>query len=123
MLYKIVKRINPLNREEVKFYAEPSWTNELGVKGLCELISNASSVNSSDVRAVLEAILFYLPRELMNGTKIRLDDFGIFKMSFHSEGQEDEKLVDASKISNPRILFLPGKELKSALENATYTKR
>lgn len=123
MLYKIIKRENPLNREESKFYAEPSWTNELGVKGLCTLISNSSSVNASDVRAVIESILFHLPRELMNGTKVRLDDFGIFKLSFHSEGQDDENLVDASKIKRPHIIFTPSTELKTALEETTYTKR
>ena len=123
MFYKITKRKNPLNQKEEKFYAEPSWTHEIGVRGLCALISNACSVNSSDVRAVIEALLFQLPRELMNGTKIRLDDFGIFKLSFRSEGQLEEKSVDASKIMNPHLIFTPGKELKAILAQTAYTKR
>lgn len=123
MLYRITKRANPLNRSEEKFYAEPTWSGELNLKGLCEVISNSSSVNRSDVRAVIETLIFQLPRELMNGMKVRLDDFGIFKLSFRSEGQETEDKVDASKINSIHLLFTPSTELKGTLKNTTFTKR
>lgn len=123
MLYKVTQRANPLNREEKKFYAEPSWTREMNLKGLCTLISNACSINASDVRAVIEALIFQLPREVMNGTKIRLDDFGIFKLSFRSQGQEKESDVDAGKISNLHLIFTPSPELKETLSKTQFSKR
>ena len=37
MKYRIVQRINPLNKDETKFYAAPQYMEELTVMDLAEL--------------------------------------------------------------------------------------
>lgn len=63
-----------------------------------------------------------MPFYLKNSNKIRLDGFGIFKLSFSSEGHEKEEDVSAQDIKNLRVLFTPSPELKKELSDISFTK-
>ncbi|MEL3908400.1 MAG: hypothetical protein P1P64_05235 [Treponemataceae bacterium] len=52
---------------------------------------------------------------MINSNKIRLDDFGIFKLSFTSEGKEKADDVTANDIKNLKVIFTPSVELKNLL--------
>ena len=125
MEYTILQRANPLNRTEAKrFYASPIWSTVITIRALANEISKSCTLTATDVVAVLEAFLQLLPLFLKNGHSIKLGDFGIFRLSFSSMGQETKDDVSAKDISNVRILFRPGVQLKKELkENLAFIKR
>ena len=122
MKYRIVKRLNPQNNEESKFYAAPQYMEELTVGDLAKDISDACTLNVTDVEAVLTSLVRKLPMYLKNGFKIQLGNFGRVKLSFSSKGFEKAEDVDASSITSKRILFTPSTELKSEIESASFSR-
>ncbi|MCR5316899.1 MAG: DNA-binding protein [Treponema sp.] len=122
MKYRIVKRMNPLNTAESKYYAAPQYMEELTVLDLAKDISDACTLNVTDVEAVLTSLVRKLPLYLKNGFKIQLGNFGRVKLSFSSKGYESPENVDASSITSKRILFTPSSELKNEIEKASFSK-
>ena len=122
MKYRIVKRLNPQNNEESKFYAAPQYMEELTVNDLAKDISDACTLNVTDVEAVLTSLVRKLPMCLKNGFKIQLGSFGRVKLSFSSKGAEKKEDIDASFITGKRILFTPSAELKAEVENASFSR-
>lgn len=122
MKYRIVKRINPLNNTESKYYAAPQYMEELSVLDLAKDISDACTLNVTDVEAVLTSLVRKLPLYLKNGFKIQLGNFGRVKLSFSSKGYESPENVDASSITSKRILFTPSSELKNEIEKASFSR-
>ncbi len=122
MKYRVVKRLNPQNNDESKFYAAPIYTEELTVLDLAKDISDACTLNVTDVEAVLTSLVRKLPMYLKNGFKIQLGSFGRVKLSFSSKGYTKEEDVDASGITSKRILFTPSTELKSEIESTSFTR-
>ena len=114
--------MNPLNNAESKFYAAPAYMEELTVRDLAKDISDACTLNVTDVEAVLTSLVRKLPMYLKSGFKIQLGSFGRVKLSFSSKGFEKAEDVDASSITSKRILFTPSSELKGEIEQASFTK-
>lgn len=95
---------------------------ELTVLDLAKDISDACTLNVTDVEAVLTSLVRKLPLYLKNGFKIQLGNFGRVKLSFSSKGYESPESVDASSITSKRILFTPSSELKNEIEKASFSK-
>ena len=95
---------------------------ELTVGDLAKDISDACTLNVTDVEAVLTSLVRKLPLYLKNGFKIQLGNFGRVKLSFSSKGSEKAEDVDASSITRKKILFTPSSELKTAIEKASFSK-
>lgn len=122
MKYRVVKRINPLNTDEQKLYATPQYMEELTVMDLAKDISDACTLNVTDVEAALTSLVRKLPLYLKNGFKIQLGNFGRVKLSFSSKGFGKAEDVDASSITSKRILFTPSTELKSEIESVSFSR-
>ena len=122
MFYKVVKRGNPIKRNVAKFYAAPFFSGELSIKDLSKDISDACTLNVTDVEAVLSSLVRKLPVYLRNGFRIQLGSFGRMRLSFSSKGSDDEKSVDAASITGTRIIFTPCTEMKKEVESASYTR-
>ena len=122
MNYRVTKRINPLNKTEIKYYAAPKYGDELTLQDLAMEISDANTLNLIDVEAVLIALLRKLPVYLKNGLRVQLGSFGRVKLSFSSKGYDTEEEVNANGISNIRIIFTPSAKLKHEIEDASFTK-
>ena len=122
MKYKVVKRMNPLNNDESKFYAAPFYMEELTVKDLAKDISDACTLNITDVEAVLTSLVRKLPMYLKNGFKIQLGSFGRVKLGFSSRGSTKAEDVSADSITSKRILFTPSSELKGEIDKASFTR-
>ena len=122
MKYRIAKRTNPLNKTEEKYYAAPQYMEELTVLDLAKDISDACTLNVTDVEAVLTSLVRKLPMYLKNGFKIQLGNFGRVKLSFSSKGYENAENVDGSSITSKRILFTPSPELKAEIEKTSFSR-
>ena len=121
MKYRITKRINPLNNES-KFYPAPQYMEELTLMDLAKDISDACTLNVTDVDAVLTSLLRKLPMYLKSGFKIQLGNFGRMKLSFSSKGFDNPDDVDSSAITTKRIIFTPSTELKTEIESVSFSK-
>ena len=111
----IIKRKNPQDRSQEKYYPAPVYTDEIGVDELAEEISYATSMTPTDVKAVLEGLLNVMPKHLRRGVKIKLNRFGTFKVIFGGNGQENAEDVTASDIDGTRISFIGASEMKKAV--------
>ena len=89
---------------------------------LAKDISDACTLNVTDVEAVLTSLVRKLPVYLKSGFKIQFGTFGRVKMSFSSKGSVDPKTVDASSITDKRIIFTPSQEIKNEIEKTSFTK-
>ena len=121
MKYRTAKRINPLNNES-KFYPAPQYMEELTLMDLAKDISDACTLNVTDVDAVLTSLLRKLPMYLKSGFKIQLGNFGRMKLSFSSKGFDNPDDVDSSAITTKRIIFTPSTELKTEIESVSFSK-
>ena len=121
MKYRITKRINPLNNES-KFYPAPQYMEELTLMDLAKDISDACTLNITDVDAVLTSLMRKLPMYLKSGFKIQLGNFGRMKLSFSSKGFDNPDDVDSSAITTKRIIFTPSTELKTEIESVSFSK-
>jgi predicted histone-like DNA-binding protein len=116
MKYKTVSKMNPQDRSAArKYYAHPVYTGEIDLKRVASEIAALSSLSSGDVHNVLINFTEALPKYLKDGYKLRLGDFGIFKVSFSSEGVDDEKQIMPTHIRGRKVLYVPGKDIKTSL--------
>lgn len=123
MEYTTVKRENPSERGTFLFYPQPVWGAMIGEDELTQEISYASSINASDIRAVIGSLMELIPRHLMNGETVRLEKFGIFRLSFESKGEKLEEDVSAADILKAKILYRPDTSIKNRLKGTAYKKR
>lgn len=123
MMYSVVKRENPQNRQVSKYYPTAAYGEEIDVYTLASEISKECTLTEADVVAVILSLLDKMPLYLKNSNRIRLDNFGIFKLSLNAQGQLEEKDVSADDISGVKVLFTPSSRLKRELSDITYTKK
>ena len=72
--------------------------------------------------SVLKNFLDEVPRLLLLGRTVRLDPFGIFRISFGSKGVDTEDEVNANLIRKPRIVFTPSTRFLRKLQEITLEK-
>ena len=124
MMYSVTKRQNPLNREaDSKYYVSAEYGEEIDVNALAKEISKSCTLTSADIVAVIESFLDKMPQYLKSSNRIRLNKFGIFKLSFSSVGHEKAENVSSNDIKNLRVLFTPSAELKKELSDVSYTRK
>ncbi|GHT58159.1 hypothetical protein AGMMS50239_02130 [Bacteroidia bacterium] len=115
MKYKMTQRANPQDRTVVKWYASPVNDGKITKTDLAKEIVSISALSRGDVSSVIENLLDILPKYLLMGKSVSLGELGTLRVSFGSEGVENEKDFNAGKISGVRIVFTPGVELKKQL--------
>lgn len=124
MMYSIKKRQNPLDRTlDSKYYASAEYGEEITIKDLAKDISQFCTLTPADIVAVIQSFLDRMPQYLKSSNRIRLNNFGIFKLSFSSEGHDKAEDVSSNDIKNLRVLFMPSAELKRELADVSYTRK
>ncbi len=121
--FNVIEIASPSDPEAPKkFYARPVHTGEIVLEDLASDISHASSINEADVYAVLQSLVREIPRNISQGYIVRLGNLGSFRLSSSSAGSETREEVSANNILHKRLLFNPGKRIKSVLESLTFRK-
>ncbi|MDR3245947.1 MAG: DNA-binding protein [Prevotellaceae bacterium] len=107
MKYKLSSRANPQNRATVaKLFGSSVYAGMIDLKHISEELSAMSSLMLGDVYNVLISFVNTVLKYLRDGFKIQLGDFGIFKVSFSSEGVDEEKQFNTSLIRGGNRDFL-----------------
>lgn len=117
----IVKQINQLDRENSAFHATAFYSGEIGIRDLSKDISDACTLNVTDVEAVLTALVRKVPVYLKNGFKIQLGSLGRIRLSFSSTGCATAEDIDASTIIE-KYIFISCIEINKEVEGASFTR-
>ncbi|MBI5934553.1 MAG: HU family DNA-binding protein [Chloroflexi bacterium] len=121
--YNIVERGNPGKPEAPKkFYPSVTSSGRKTLRQLATQISLISTVSSTDVMAVLEALLTTIPQELVAGNVVELGDFGNFWLKNEADGAATAEEARATQITNLLPRFHAGKEFKKVLATVEYEK-
>lgn len=121
--FQVVPRKNPRDLEAPeKFYAAAIADGEVDLERLAEMIAYQCTVTDSDCYAVLTALEHNIVNELKQGRIIKLGRLGNFQVGLSSDGKAFPEEVNASSIRKNRVLFRPGKRLRSMLNDLSYRK-
>ena len=121
--YKVLPRKNPQDMmAPEKFYAAAIADGEVNLDKLAEQISYQCTVTESDCYAVLLSLERNIISELEQGRIVKLGRLGNFQVGISSEGKETAEEVNSHAITKARILFRPGKKLRSLLNDLSFRK-
>lgn len=121
--FNVVARVNPLKREETpKFYATLNSKGKRNLRYIAQRISDKSTLNIIDVKAVLEGLLQVIPEEISDGYIVELEEFGNFGVTCTSSPSATEDEVTASNIEKVNLQFRPGKLIKNVLDTAEFKR-
>ena len=119
MKIKMVQRKNPQKKSEVKYYASPVNAGKKTLRDIAHDIAGRSSLTRGDIENVLSNFIDCLPHYLRDGFSVQLGEFGTMRLTLSSEGAATEKGFKTETIK-PRVVFTPGRELKSELSVNSY---
>ena len=121
--YKVLPRKNPQDLfAPEKFYAAAIADGETDLDKLAEQISYQCTVTESDCYAVLLSLERNIISELEQGSIVKLGRLGNFQIGVSSEGKDTAAEVTSGAIVKTRILFRPGKRLRSLLKDLSFRK-
>lgn len=121
--YKVLPRKNPQDMTAPeKFYAAAIADGEVDLDKLAEQISYQCTVTESDCYAVLLSLERNIISELEQGRIVKLGRLGNFQIGVSSEGKDTAEEVTSGAITKKRILFRPGKRLRSLLNDLSFRK-
>lgn len=121
--YKVLPRKNPRDiTAPDKFYAAAIADGDVDLDRLAELISYQCTVTASDCYAVLMALEHNIIGELGQGRIVKLGRLGNFQVGISSEGKDTAVEISSTNIKKSRILFRPGKNLRSMLNDLSFKK-
>ena len=119
MKIKLQKKKNPQKRTEEKYYANPVNLGKKTLRDIAHDIAGRSSLTRGDIENVLANFMDCLPHYLRDGFSVQLGEFGTMRLTLSSEGAATEKAFKTETIK-PRVVFTPGRELKSELAVNSY---
>jgi predicted histone-like DNA-binding protein len=121
--YRVLPRKNPQDiTAPEKFYAAAIADGDVDLDRLAELISYQCTVTETDCYAVLLSLEHNIIGELGQGRIVKLGRLGNFQVGISSTGSDTAAVVSAATITKSRILFRPGKKLRTMLSGVSFKK-
>ena len=120
---KASSRKNPQDKKAAgKYYAQVVLAPEMTQRQIIDQIADRCTVTGSDVKAVLDALMTVIKRNLANGSPIRLGDLGSFRPSVSGIGSENVDKFTASNVKKARVIYVPSTEIKEAVAMYAFSK-
>jgi|TARA_R100000789_G_scaffold83739_1_gene79346 predicted histone-like DNA-binding protein len=120
--YRITKRNNSIKNNKVQYILQAVNTGTVDLEYIAKQISEESSLNEVDVRAVLIALGIKLEFFLTDGKIVDLGEMGRFKMGFSGVASDTEKdLTPKRNIKKYHINYQPSKKMKRVLKSGIKT--
>jgi predicted histone-like DNA-binding protein len=121
VFYNKVERGNPMDTQAPKkWYAVLKNVGMIGEKEVAKLISDETTINRKEAEMALDQFEKIMIRLLLDGHSVQLGDWGSFHLTCNSEGAATKEELTANNIKNLNIRFTPGKEVKDAIQQATF---
>ena len=116
-------RKNPQDKDAAaKYYAQVVLAPEMKQKQIVEQIADRCTLTGSDIKAVLDALMVVIKRNLANGSPGRLGDLGSFRPSVSGKGTEEAAKCGASTVKKARVIYVPSTEIKEAVAMYSFSK-
>lgn len=96
--FRVVKRQNPINRNQEKFYPQAQTSGAVTLETLSRRISRATSASRGDVLLVISSLVDEIIESLEEGNAVRLGDLGSMRISLKTSGEESETDVTSANI-------------------------
>ena len=121
MKYKLIQKVNPLEPDsDRKWYSSPVKTGTINNYQLSKGIAAKSSMTRGAVLNVIENMVDEIPKYLMDGYSVNLNNMGTLRISLSSEGVNSPEDFTDDNIKNMRVVFTPSPEFKKSLKNIKY---
>lgn len=122
--YVLALKGNPGNPDAPKkYYAQTKSTGDITLKQISrEIAENSTTVSDTDVLAVLNDLTKILNRHLKNGEIVRFGDFGTFQINIKSEGAETEAKFNQTMITDVKVSYRPGSDIREMINNIIFEK-
>jgi predicted histone-like DNA-binding protein len=95
----------------------------MDTREVCKRLSDEAGVHMGSVLAVMEALSQTVPKLLMDGYTVKLNDFGTFSLHVSANGQDEAEKVTPADIENIKMAFLPSKRIKHKLATTKFRKK
>ncbi len=106
--YRLYQDNRKNSKKKGHWYARTVVTNCVDIKALAARISNSCTVTEPDILAVISALVTEMNYALTQGSKVKVDGLGTFRVGIHSHGVEKADDFNVQKdIFSPHVLFLP----------------
>ncbi|GHT21883.1 DNA-binding protein [Bacteroidia bacterium] len=122
MKYKMIERVNPQDRSQVKQYAAPVHDGRVTKSDIAKELALTSSLSRGDVSNVIENLIDVIPKYLLMGKSVNLGEFGSLRLSFSSDGVDDVNEFSVSKIHGVKVVFTPSSEFRATLKSMKFEK-
>lgn len=121
MKYKLIQKANPLEPEtQRKWYASAVKRGTINNYQLSKGIASKSSLTRGAVMNMIENMVDEIPRYLVDGYSVNLNNLGTLRLSLSSEGVNEPGDFIAENIKNTRVVFTPSPEFKKMLEKIDF---
>lgn len=125
LLYKLISQEAKLGKNKGKkvFRAQGVLRGKVSFDAFCREVSDGSTVDAADVKAVLSRLHTVITRNLERGFSVEVGELGTFRPSFGSVEVLEEKEFDVLKhVRKPRVLFHPRVAFASSLEGVHFER-
>ncbi len=113
------KKLTTAKGEQTFHYAKAVYNGVTTIEHLQKQIARISAVSEGDVRSTLLTLTQLITDELTAGRIVELGDLGRMRVSFKSKASDSEEKFQTADIKRIRVLFTPGKMIKSGLQTAS----
>ncbi|MFD1316443.1 HU family DNA-binding protein [Namhaeicola litoreus] len=121
---KIVTKRDPRDvTKPVKYHGLAISRGKTDLEDLAELITGQSTMTRADVYGVLMALEHNMLEQLKEGRTVELGRIGNFQVGVSTTGAETKKDFSKKLVSKRRVLFRPGKAMKSMLKGLEFSMR
>ena len=86
--YRLYQDNRKNSKKKGHWYARTVVTNCVDIKALAARISNSCTVTEPDILAVISALVTEMNYALTQGSKVKVDGLGTFRVGIHSHGVE-----------------------------------
>lgn len=117
--YVIQAKKNPLKKEEVKYYPQMAPSTPVTLAQIVKRVEKRSTVSSSDVKAVLDALQYEVIEALAAGNTVRLGDLGSFRLTMKAQGvatAAEAKKKGAQLIKSVSVQFTKSTTMRDTLD-------
>lgn len=120
IVFNRVERANPQDRTKKKWYPVLKTIKKVNEKDVAKEISDETTLNRKEAEMALEQLEKVLIKNLLLSNSVQIGEWGSFHLTCKSEGSDTKEAVSAGNITNLNIRFTAGKNLRDALNGATY---
>ncbi|MCD8261065.1 MAG: hypothetical protein LUD15_05875 [Bacteroides sp.] len=122
--YYVIERRVPggPDKGKMKQFAQFRLGSVIGFEAICRKTALLSTATSGDVKVVLNGLLTIISEYLEAGHSVKVWVLGNFRPSAGSNPVEKEEDVTAHQMRRPRIIFTPGKALRTMLSQISFRR-